>query len=81
MKIKDLVFKEVVKSGYSFQIAVGISRNFSIEKNEKTGEFLCDYSCFDTFQDAVNYCNKINYESYLMKIKEVEEMKSKWEVK
>lgn len=81
MKIKDLVFKEVVKSSYSFQLAIGISRNFSIEKNEKTGRFDCDYSIFDTFQDAVNYCNKMNYETYLTKIIEIEEMKSKWEIK
>ena len=81
MKIKDLVFTEVVRSGYSFQRAVGVTRFFNIEKNEKTGKFMCDYSHFDTFQDAVNYCNKINYESYLMKIKEVEEMKSNWELK
>ena len=81
MKIKDLIFTEIIKSSYSFQAAIGISRNFSIEKNEKTGKFDCDYSIFDTFQDAVDYCNKINYGTYVMKIKEIEEMKSKWEAK
>ena len=74
------MFEEVVKADYSFQIAIGATRFFSIKKNERTGKFLCDYSHFDTFQDAADYCNKINYESYLMKIKEVEQMKSKWEV-
>ena len=83
MKIKDLVFDLVDEKTYTLYRANGVKQKFEIEenKNVKPTKWLSYFKVFSSFEEAVNWANKINLRDFNEEIKKCQQMIEDWEVK